>query len=62
MTEPRTMESPWLTRQEAAEYLGVTGRTISRYVADGLIKHHRPGGKNLRIHRDDLDKFVKESR
>ena len=43
--------SPWLTRGEAAEYLGLP---LSRLEKDRRIPCHRDGGRVL-YHRDELD-------
>ena len=45
-----------LTQTEAADWLGVTERTIRSYVARGLLKAYRVQGSRLvRIRRDDLE-------
>lgn len=49
----------WLSQQEAAEYLGVTQRTIRAYIADGRLRGHRVRGSRLvRIDRADLDAML----
>lgn len=45
------LRSPWLTRREAAEYLGLP---LSRLEKDRTIPCHRDGGRVL-YHRDELD-------
>ena len=46
----------WLSQAEAAEYLGVTDRTIRRYIAAGVVKGRRlPGSRLIRIDRRELD-------
>lgn len=48
----------WLSQQEAAEYLGVTDRTIRNYVARGVLEARRVRGSRLvridQAHLDDL--------
>jgi excisionase family DNA binding protein len=50
----------WLTKQEAAQYLGVTPKTIQRWIAQGKLSVFRDGGI-LRIHRRDLNSFVQDT-
>jgi excisionase family DNA binding protein len=46
----------WLSQQEAADYLGVTDRTIRNYIRSGALKGRRlPGSRLIRLDRDDLD-------
>lgn len=46
----------WLNQREAAEYLGVTTRTIRTYIRSGAIPARRlPGGRGIRIDRGELD-------
>lgn len=43
---------------EAAEYAGVSTRTIRRYIASGLITGFRFGPRLIRIDLDELDAFI----
>lgn len=45
----------WLTQAEAAEYLGVTDRTIRNLVSRGVIKGYRLGSRAVRIDARELD-------
>jgi excisionase family DNA binding protein len=47
--------SPWLSEDEAADYLGISKRTLQRRVARGLIRSTTIGRRRL-LHRDDLDR------
>ncbi|WGY04319.1 helix-turn-helix domain-containing protein [Nocardioides sp. QY071] len=50
----------WLSQSEAAEYLGVTTRTIRNYIASGDLPARRVSGSRLiRIAADDLDELLK---
>lgn len=50
----------WLSQAQAAEYLGVTDRTIRNYIARGDLRGHRLRGSRLvRIDRYDLDKLLR---
>ncbi len=48
-----------LTREEAAEYLGVSVETVSREKAAGRIKSKVLRGKYL-YSRDDLDRYISD--
>lgn len=50
----------WLSQQEAAEYLGVTDRTIRAYVRSGALKGRRlKGSRLMRIDRLEIDKALR---
>jgi len=50
----------WLSQQEAAQYLGVTDRTIRNYVRTGALKGRRlPGSRLIRLDRLEIDKALK---
>ncbi|HTX55285.1 MAG TPA: helix-turn-helix domain-containing protein [Candidatus Baltobacteraceae bacterium] len=40
---------------EAAEYLGVSERTVRNMMHDGRLKGHRLGGRVVRIRLSDID-------
>jgi len=45
----------WATTRKAADYLGVTDRTIRQMVADGRLRAYRSGGRVVRIDLNELD-------
>jgi len=46
----------WLSQVEAAEYLGVTDRTIREYIRRGALTGRRlPGSRLIRLDREELD-------
>ncbi|MEP7738111.1 helix-turn-helix domain-containing protein [Nocardioides sp. 31GB23] len=59
---PATLITPtrrWLSQAEAAEYLGVTDRTVHNYIARGILPGHRIRSSRLvRIDRGDLDALL----
>lgn len=56
---PSTVGSRWLNQAEAAEYLGVTDRTVRYYIARGVLPAGRiKGSRLIRIDRADLDALV----
>lgn len=40
---------------EAAEYLGVTARTVRQMIADGRLTGYRSGARIVRVDLDELD-------
>lgn len=55
-----TTSQRWLSQQEAAEYLGVTDRTVRNYIARGVLPGHRLRGSRLvRIDLRDVDKMLR---
>ena len=53
--EPRT--SPWLTVNDAADYMRVSKRTLHTWISDGTLKGYRTkAGGALRFRIEDLDK------
>lgn len=50
----------WLSQTEAADYVGVTDRTIRNYIARGQLAGHRVRGSRLvRIDRAELDALMR---
>lgn len=49
----------WVDQREAAEYLGVTDRTIRRFIAEGRLPGYRLGNKMLRLDVADLDALMR---
>ena len=66
MTDSRLAKSQppayrrWLNQAEAADYLGVTDRTIRAYISRGDLPGNRVRGSRLvRIDRADLDAMLR---
>lgn len=52
--------SAWLSQAEAAEYLGITQRTIRAYIARGTLPASRVRGSRLvRIKQSDLEALLR---
>jgi excisionase family DNA binding protein len=51
----KTFTRRWATMREAADYLGVTDRTIRQMVADGRISAYRNGARLVRVDLNELD-------
>lgn len=58
-TEP-SVDTPWMTPQEASAYLRFTVSTLAAWRGEGVgPRYARPtGGRGVRYHRDDLDRFL----
>jgi excisionase family DNA binding protein len=58
-----TMPAPiqWLSTAEAARYLGITPRTLYRFIDEGQIAGYR-FGRVIRLKQDDVDAFIEASR
>ena len=51
-------EKRYYRSNEAAEYLGVTEKTLRKWSRAKLIPYSRPGGKLLLFDKRDLDAFI----
>ena len=49
------------TSQEAARYLGITPRTLYRFINDGAVAAYKMG-RVIRLQRADLDAFIEANR
>jgi excisionase family DNA binding protein len=56
--------SRWLTVAQAAEYLGVSERTIKRWIWNGQLTPSKPGGDYGKCYLKpaDLDDLMEKSR
>ena len=51
----------WLSTQEASRRLGITTRTLSRFVDQGDLTAYRMG-RVIRLKATDIDAFIESSR
>jgi len=51
----------WMTRDEAANYLKVSKKTIDRWIRAGKLPAAKHGGI-VRLRREDIDAFMLRSR
>ena len=51
----------WLSTAEAAKFLGITPRTLYRFIDEGQIPGYR-FGRVIRLKQDDVDTFIEASR
>lgn len=57
----RPMDTPWLTKREAAQRLRVSPDTIDRAIADGRLTPHRYGEgarRLVRLRTEDVDALL----
>ena len=53
------MSTPWMTAEEAAEYLRMDSvKALYTAVRRGFVPGHRRGKRGLLFHRDELDKAM----
>jgi excisionase family DNA binding protein len=51
-----------LTRPEAAEYLGISVRTLDLWRADGQVPYHMvgpPKARKIKFKKEDLDRLIR---
>ena len=51
----------WLSTADAAKHLGITSRTLYRFIDEGQIPGYR-FGRVIRLKRADVDQFIEASR
>ncbi len=51
----------WMTTKEASEYLGITLRSLYRFIDEGLVPAYR-FGRVIRLKADEVDQFIDQSR
>ena len=51
----------WLSTAEAARYLGITPRTLYRFIDEGQITGYR-FGRVIRLKQTDVDAFIDASK
>ena len=53
--QPDQSPRRWLSQQQAADYLGVTDRTIRNLISRGVVRGYRLGTRSVRIDARELD-------
>ncbi|AYE95359.1 hypothetical protein C0J29_11725 [Mycobacterium paragordonae] len=56
---PASTRQRYITQAEAAEYLGVTSRTVRQMIADGRLRAYRSGTRVVRLRVDEIDAAMK---
>ncbi len=59
--DPQGGETHWLSTAEAARRLGVTPRTLYRFIDEGQVPAYR-FGRVIRLKQAEVDAFVEECR
>lgn len=60
-TSPRATRSPWLTKAEAAEYLGKSIAWLTQAMRFNQIPYYKPG-HSVHFKKDDLDAYIERGR
>ncbi|GAB2667361.1 excisionase family DNA-binding protein [Barrientosiimonas humi] len=55
---PQSISRRWLTQAEAAEQLGVTDRTIRKFIATGRLTGYRLGARAVRVDAGELETLL----
>jgi len=58
---PTVAEPCWFTLAQAAHRVGVAKSALYNWLQAGRVPHHR-FGRLIKIHADDLDRFVASTR
>ena len=58
MDEGNTTEREWLSTKEAAAFLGVQVAVVLKVINSGALRAYRPGLRNIRIRRSDLEAYL----
>lgn len=56
-----TLESQYLTKQDAADYLKVSKRTIDNLMASGSLPFIKLGGRIVRFPKSAIDRHIKDT-
>ncbi|WAC55018.1 helix-turn-helix transcriptional regulator [Gordonia sp. SL306] len=48
----------YLSLQDIAEELGISDRTVRRWIATGQLKAVRPSPRVIRVEASELDRFI----
>ena len=58
MSKVATLRRALVSQAQAAEYLGVTDRTIHNYIARGELTGYRMGPRLVRVDLNELDAML----
>ena len=56
-----SVSKEWLSSKEAASRIGITQRTLYRFIDEGQIPAYRIG-RVIRLQRPDVESFIEQSR
>ena len=55
-------DKPFLSIDEASEYLGISKNTLYGYTSKGIIPFHKPQNRKIFFRIDDLNQFVLDNK
>lgn len=58
MKEFKSLESPFLTLEMAAQYLGISPKTLFAYNHQHAIRYYKVRGRRCYYQKEDLDNFI----
>ena len=61
LTQMASGEVRWLSTAEAAKRLGITPRTLYRFIDEGQLPAYR-FGRVIRLKQSEIDSFIEECR
>lgn len=53
--KPKKVSRRWASLQDAAIYMGVSVRTIRRWISEGQFKGHRMNDRVIRVDLNEID-------
>jgi excisionase family DNA binding protein len=59
MPERVSEHDEWMTRAQVADYLGVSLRTVARYIDLNQLRAYKRGPRAVRILKSDVDKMFR---
>jgi len=59
--ENDTLVTDWITTEEVIKILGISKRTLYRYVSQGYLPSYKPTGRRLYFRRVDVDNLISSS-
>ncbi len=60
--EEQRLNKPYLTKKEAATYLGKTSSYVDKLIRGREISYFQPNGYAIFIARDELDRYITRTR
>lgn len=61
MTGDVNEQIQWMSTKEAAEHLGVTLRSLYRFIDEGMVTAYK-FGRVIRLQRGDVERFIESCR
>lgn len=59
-SRPARKSDTYVSLTQFADELGISDRTVRRWIADGKLSAIRLSPRVIRIHRDEADRFISQ--